>query len=53
MTAITPAYAHAYQVRCLTRHMSAVPRLKLQLTEAQSQKPASPQRSYHNTRKKQ
>ena len=24
MTAITPAYAHAYQVTCLTRHMLAV-----------------------------
>ena len=25
MTAITPAYAHAYQATCLTRHMPAVP----------------------------
>ena len=25
MTAITPAYAHAYQATCLTRHMLAVP----------------------------
>ena len=25
MTAITPAYAHAYQATCLTRHMPVVP----------------------------
>ena len=31
MTAITPACAHTYQVTCLTRHMSAVPRHKFRL----------------------
>ena len=31
MTAITFAYAHAYQVTCLTRHMPAVPRLNFRL----------------------
>ena len=31
MTAITPAYADAYQVTCLTRHMPAVPRLNFRL----------------------
>ena len=31
MTAITPAYAHAYQVTCLTTHMHAVPRLNFRL----------------------
>ena len=31
MTAITPAYAHAYQATCLTRHMPAGPRLNFRL----------------------
>ena len=31
MTAITPAYAHAYQVTCPARHMLAAPRLNFRL----------------------
>ena len=31
MTAITPAYAYAYQATCLTRHMPVVPRLNFRL----------------------
>ena len=31
MTAITPAYAHAYQATCLTRHVPAGPRLNFRL----------------------
>ena len=37
MTAITPAYAHAYQATCLARHMPAVPAPKFPPTKAQSQ----------------
>ena len=31
MTAITPAYAHAYQATCLAQHMPAVPRQNIRL----------------------
>ena len=31
MTAITPAYAHAYQATCLTTHMPAVPHQNFRL----------------------
>ena len=31
MTAITPAYAHAYQAPCLAQHMPAVPRQNFRL----------------------
>ena len=39
MTAITPAYAHAYQVTCLTRHMAAVPRLNFRLPKPKARYP--------------
>ena len=39
MTAITSAYAHAYQVICLTRHMPAVPRLNFRLPKPQARYP--------------
>ena len=39
MTAITPAYAHAYQVTCLTRHMPAVPRLTFRLPKPKARCP--------------
>ena len=47
MTAITPAYAHAYQVTCLTRHMPASPASELPLAEAPSQMSASSEHPYH------
>ena len=53
MTAVTPAYAHAYQVTCLTRHMHAVPRLNYRLPKPKGQISTSPQRSYHSARKRQ
>ena len=31
MTATTPAYAHAYQATCLTRHMPAASRMNFRL----------------------
>ena len=42
MTAITPAYAHAYQVTCLTRHMPAVPRLNFRLPKPKARYPHLP-----------
>ena len=48
MTAITPAYAHAYQATCLTTHMLAVPHKNFRLP-AQSQISVSSQCSFHNT----
>ena len=36
MTAITPAYAHAYQVMCLTRHIHAVLSQKFRLPAAKA-----------------
>ena len=42
MTAITPAYAHAYQVTCLTRHMPAVPRLNFRLPKHKARYPHLP-----------
>ena len=39
MTAITPAYAHGYQVTCPTRHMPAVPRLNFRLPEPKARYP--------------
>ena len=39
MTAINPAYAHAYQVSCLTRHMPAVPRLNFRLPNTKARYP--------------
>ena len=39
MTAITPAYAHAYQETCLTRHMLAVPRLNFSLPKPKARYP--------------
>ena len=39
MTAITPAYVHAYQVTCLTRHMPAVERLNLRLPKPKARYP--------------
>ena len=42
MTAITSAYAHAYQATCLTRHMLAVPRLNFRLPETEAIHPHLP-----------
>ena len=42
MTAITPAYAHAYQVTCLTRHMPAVQSQKFRLPSAKARYPHLP-----------
>ena len=53
MTAITPAYAHALQLICLTRHIPVVTFQKFRLPSAKARYPPSPQRSYHNTRKRQ
>ena len=39
MTAITSAYAHAYQATCLTRHMPAVPRLNFRVPKPKSRYP--------------
>ena len=39
MTAITPAYDHAYEVTCLTRHMPAVPRLNFRLPKPKARYP--------------
>ena len=39
MTDITPAYAHAYQVTCLTRHMPAVPRPNFRLPKPKARYP--------------
>ena len=36
ITAITPTYAHAYQVTCQTRHKPAVPRLNFRLSSAKA-----------------
>ena len=52
VTAITPAYAHAYQATCLSRRMPAILEKKKTATEAQRQISASSQHSYHNTRKR-
>ena len=45
MTAITPAYAHAYQATCLTRHMLAVPHQKIRLPRPKARYP-----QLHNAR---
>ena len=42
MTAITPAYAHAYQVTCLTRHTPAVQSHKFRLPSAKVRYPHLP-----------
>ena len=42
MTAITPAYAHASQATCLTRHMPAVPRPNFRLPRAKARYPHLP-----------
>ena len=42
MIAITSAYAHAYQVICLTRHMLAVARLNFRLPKPQARHPHLP-----------
>ena len=42
MTAITPAYAHAYQATCLTRHMPAVPHHKFRLPKPKARYPHLP-----------
>ena len=42
MTAITSAYAHAYQATCLTRHMPAVPRLNFRLPKPKARYPHLP-----------
>ena len=52
MTAITAAYAHAYQATCLTRHMPAVPHQNFRLP-AQGQISVFSQCSFHNTWKRQ
>ena len=42
MTAITPAYAHAYQATCLTRHMLAVPRQNFRQPKLKARYPYLP-----------
>ena len=42
MTAITPAYAHAYQATCLSRHMPAVPRKNFRLPKPKARYPHLP-----------
>ena len=42
MTAITPAYAHAYQLICLTRHIPVVPNQKFRLPAAKARYPHLP-----------
>ena len=39
MTAITPAYAHANQLICLTRHIPGVPSQKFRLPAAKARYP--------------
>ena len=42
MTAITPAYAHAYQTTCLARHIPAVPHQNFRLPLLKSRYPYLP-----------
>ena len=42
MTAITPAYAHAYQTTCLARHMPAVPHQNFPLLKLKARYPYLP-----------
>ena len=42
MTTVTPAYAHAYQATCLTRHLPAVPRLNFRLPKPKARYPHLP-----------
>ena len=42
MTAITPAYAHAYQLICLTRHIPVVVSQKFRLPAAKARYPHLP-----------
>ena len=42
MTAITPAYAHAYQATCLARHMPAVPHQHFRLPKLKGRNPNLP-----------
>ena len=42
MTAITPAYAHAYQATCLSRHMPGVPRQNFRLPKLKARYPYLP-----------
>ena len=42
MTAITFAYAHAYQETCLARHMPGVPRLNFRLPKLKARYPYLP-----------
>ena len=42
MTAVTPAYAHAYQVICLTRHLPTAPCLNFRLPKTKARYPHLP-----------
>ena len=42
MTAITPAYAHAYQATCLARHIPAVPHQNFRLPKLKARYPFLP-----------
>ena len=42
MTAITPAYAHAYQATCLTKHMPAILVKKIRLPKSEARYPYLP-----------
>ena len=53
MTAITPSYAHAYQLICLTGHIPAALHSNVRLPAAKARYPQSSPRSHHNTRKRQ
>ena len=50
MTAITPAYAHAYQATCLTRHMPAVPHQHFRLPKLKTRYPYLNDRTTTRTR---
>ena len=49
MTPITPAYAHAYQATCLSRHMPAVPHQTFRLPQLKARYPYLPDCSFHYT----
>ena len=42
MTAITPAYAHAYQATCQSRHLPVIPRLNFRLPKPKARYPHLP-----------
>ena len=49
MTAITPAYAHAYQTTCLARHLPAVPHQNVRMPKPKARYPYLPNARSLNT----